>query len=359
MVARRRKNSEPATGPVFVASPPPLVNAAAGAANQIGALYSYSVGVGVERALSVPTISRARDLIVSMVGSLELRHYGTQWTGEMEETIPLPPETWMRQPDPSVTRNWVMAQTTSDLFFYGRAFWYVLTRYANGFPASFTWLPAGSVTTEDQAGPQWFGVSDKVSFLGKRLETRDVIQFLSPIQGVLFTGSRVIDIAIRLDTAARRFASNEIAAGYLQQTGGEPMSGDELAELAAAWSEARATNAIGALNEFVRFEEFNSDPNKLQLMEGREHAALELSRVANIPPYLVGIPTGGMTYQNAQQARQDLYLFGARPFITCIEETLSMNNVLPRNRHVRFDIDMWLEAHNLQMDPVGQEVPAQ
>ena len=95
-------------------------------------------------------------------------------------------------------------------------------------------------------------------------------------------------------------------------------------------------------------------------MEGREHAALELARVANIPPYLVGIPTGGMTYQNAQQARQDLYLFGARPFIGCIEETLSLDNVLPRNRNVRFDIDGYLSAHNLALEPAPAptEVPA-
>ena len=355
-MARRKKITEP----VFAASPSPSVNAAIGGANQIGALYAYSVGAGVERALSVPTISRARDLIVSMIGSLELRHYGTQWTGENEIEIPLPPETWMRRPDPKVTRNWIMAQTASDLFFYGRAFWYVTTRYSNGFPASFQWLPAGSMSTPDQAGPQFYGQSGDVQFLGQRLRTEDVVQFLSPIQGVLGIGTRIIDIAIRLDTAAKRFASNEIAAGYLQQTGGEPMSGDELGQLALAWSEARATNAIGALNEFVKFVEFDSDPNRLQLMEGREHAALELSRLANIPPYLVGIPTGGMTYQNAQQARQDLYLFGARPFITCIEETLSLDTVLPRNRHVRFDIDAWLAAHNLELEPVqpATEVPA-
>ncbi|MGA1111854.1 MAG: hypothetical protein ACO3VO_09685, partial [Ilumatobacteraceae bacterium] len=105
MAGRRKKITEP----VFAASPPPSVNAAIGNANQIGALYAYQVGEGVQRALSIPTISRSRDLIVSMIGSLELRHYGVQWTGESEETIPLPPETWMRRPDPTVTRNWIMA----------------------------------------------------------------------------------------------------------------------------------------------------------------------------------------------------------------------------------------------------------
>jgi pyrimidine operon attenuation protein/uracil phosphoribosyltransferase len=50
-----------------------------------------------------------------------------------------------------------------------------------------------------------------------------------------------------------------------------------------------------------------------------------------------------MTYANAQQARQDLILFGARPILHAIEERLSMDDVLPRGRHVRFAIDEYLE----------------
>lgn len=337
--------------PAFNAAPAPVeVRAAAGGANQIGALYSYSVGAGVERALSVPTISRARDLIAAMIGGLDLKQYTLQWNGDNYEEVHIPGESWFTRPDPTVTRNWIMANTFSDLFFYGRAFWYIRTRYASGFPASFQWLPAGSISTTDQAGPQWFGMSDQVYFNGQHIPSSELVQFLSPINGLLFTGARAVDIAIRLDTAARRFASNEIAAGYLQQTDGEPMGGDELADLASAWSAARAQNAIGALNQYVKFVEFDSDPSKLQLHEGREHAALELSRMANIPAYLLGIPTGGMTYQNAQQARQDLYLFGARPYINAIEETLSLDSVTPRGRHVRFDVERYLTEHSLNGD---------
>jgi hypothetical protein len=334
----------------FASSPVAEVRAAAGGANQIGTLYAYAVGAGVERALSVPTISRARDLMASMIGCLDLQQFTLQWTGEDYEEIHIPGESWFTRPDPNVTRNFIMANTFSDLFFFGRAFWFVTGRYSNGYPATFTWLPAGSINTQDQAGPQWFGLSKQIDFLGEEIDYRDVVQFLSPINGLLYQGSRAIDIAIRLDSAARRFASNEIASGMLQQTDGEPMSGEELGDLAAAWAAARSSNAIGALNQYVKYVQFDNDPSKLQLMEGREHAALELSRVANIPPYLNGIATGGMTYTNAQQARQDLYLFGAKPFISCIEETLSLDTVTPRGRHVRFDVDSYLNDYNLAGD---------
>ena len=355
MAFRSKKTSKPA----FAAAEQPRVSAAAGGATQVGSLYTYAVGAGVQTALTVPTISRARDLIVSMVGSLMLRQYSHVWNGEQYEIVELPLETWMSRPDPNVTANFVFARTCSDLFMHGRAFWYVTARYANGFPSRFQWVPAANVTTTDQSGPFWFGPSNDVRFNGAQLPTADVIQFISPIDGILATGQRAIDIAVRLDTAARRFATNEIAAGYLQQvSGGDPMSGEELSDLAAAWSAARRTNAIGALNEYVKFVEFQSDPSKLQLQEGREHAALELSRVANIPPYLVGITTGGMTYQNAQQARQDLYLFGAKPYIQCMEQTLSMENVLPRGRHVEFDVDTYLRSWNLEDTFEESEVDA-
>jgi hypothetical protein len=70
--------------------------------------------------------------------------------------------------------------------------------------------------------------------------------------------------------------------------------------------------------------------------------ALEMARLANIPAYLVGVSVPGYTYQNAEQAREDLYLFGAKPLIECIEQTLSMNSIIPRGRYVELDVRTYL-----------------
>jgi hypothetical protein len=252
-----------------------------------------------------------------------------------------------------------MSFCADDLMFYGRAFWVVTERNAAGFPSAFTWIPAADVTTFDQAGPQWWGPSSQIYFQGIQLDTKDVVQFLSPIPALLFTGSRAINTATRLDAAAERFATMEVPAGYLKQTGGEPMSGQELADLAAAWSEARLTSSVAALNEYVEWKESNIDPSKMELVSARTYQALELSRVANIPPYLVGAPSGsGMTYQNAQQARQDLYLFGAKPYIDCIEQTLSLNHITPRGRYIELDVDSYLYDNGMSGQPVALPAPA-
>jgi hypothetical protein len=261
----------------------------------------------------------------------------------------------MNRPDPKTTRNFIMAKTARDLILYGRAFWMITSRYSTGYPATFQWLPANLCDTPDNAPPEWFGPAEKVNFNGIPLDVAQLVQFHSGSQGIIYQGRRAIQIALRLDQSAERFATNEIAAGYLQQKGGEPMSGDELAEMAAAWAANRRTNAIGALNELVSFESFDVDPSKLQLVEGREYQTKELSRLMDIPAYLLAIDQSGMTYANAQQARQDLILFGARPILHAIQERLSMDDILPRGRHVEFALDEYLDEFN-DVEEMPEEV---
>lgn len=353
----RSKQHAPALG---VSEP---VKAAAGSAGRPGLWQTYTVGADVSRALSIPTVSRAVGLITSTIGGLDFKTYTLQWDPGTEsyERIYIQGESWMTRPDPTVTRNFLISATVKDLMLRGRAFWYITSRYSTGFPASFTWLPADNVTTADQAGPEWFGPSKEIAFNGVDLDPDNVVQFLSPLDGMLWTGSRSIDIAYKLDEAARRFAQNDIPSGYLQQKdNSEPLSGEELTDLAQAWATARQNRAVGALNNSVEWVEARANPSNLQLMEGRQHAALELARVCQVPPWLVGVAVGGMTYQNSQQARTDLILFGAMPYIRCIEETLSLDTIMPRGRHVEFDVDAYIAGNEIAGDipveaPMNQE----
>jgi hypothetical protein len=75
----------------------------------------------------------------------------------------------------------------------------------------------------------------------------------------------------------------------------------------------------------------------------------------DIPAYLLAIDQSGMTYANAQQARQDLILFGARPILHAIQERLSMDDILPRGRHVEFALDEYLDEFN-DVEEMPEEV---
>jgi len=308
------------------------------------------VGTRRERAMAIPAVSRSRDLLVSLISSCPIEQYGTQWNGESLEEIPLPPEPWMLRPDPRTTRSHFLAWIADDLIFHGRAFALVTSRLATGFPNSFQWLPAEYMNVQ---AAMWAGNApvtqiEAIRFNGTDIPIRDVVCFWSSTAPVLRCSQRTFDITERLDIAAQRFASSPIAAGWLRQVGGEPLSAQELQDLAEGWADARATNTIAALNEFVEWQESSATPDNLQLIESRSHQAVEIARAMSVPAYLINADTGSsMTYQNAAQAASDLVQFGALPYLECIEQTLSSEQVTPRGRIVRLDREYWLDANPL------------
>lgn len=291
-----------------------------------------------EAAMSMPTISRARDLLCSLVGSLPLSLLAISYdaTGATLERL-LPPYPWLGRPDPDKTRNWLLAWTTDDLLFEGRAYWHVTARYANGFPRTFERMPAMEVGVDQDGRVRWRSAE---------VDPADVVEFLSPIESLLVVGARAMRTALELDLSAERYARLETPAGWLQEVaGGEPSDGTYLSQQASAFAAARHSNSIAALNNLFEYHESSLDPDKLQLTSGRQYQALELARVANVPPYLVGAPSGtGMTYQNALQARGDLVDFGAMPYVNCLEQTLSGPNVLPAGQVIRLDVNAWLRS---------------
>jgi hypothetical protein len=291
-------------------SPEPTKAAAAGgtfyqnnnAGSQlVGQYYSYVEGTARNRAMSVPTISRARDLMASVIGCMNLKMYNEMWNGEEMEKMPLAPRTWLRRIDPTLPNNFILSWTFDDLFFFGRAFWYITSRTADGYPASYTRLPAAMVQTLDQAGPVWFAPSKDIVFNGGGLDPNDVVQFLSPIQGIIY-----------------------------------------MSDLAAAFQAARETNQVAALNEFVTYTETLTSPDKMLLIDSAEFQAMEMARLCNIPPYLAGISVGSYSYQSSAESRMDLWTFGVRAYADCIAGTLSQNNILPNGTMVEFDVEQYL-----------------
>jgi phage portal protein BeeE len=325
--------------------------------NFIGAYYTYYEGEARNRAMSVPTISRARDLLASVISSTKLEMYVERWNetnAEMED-VDIAPRSWLRQPDPAIPYSTLMAWTLDDLFFFGRAFWAITSRTADGFPATFTRLPAGTVTTQDQAGPVWYAPSSEVYFQGGMIPPQDLVQFISPVQGIIYMSEQAVATALRLEEARYRNAQSAMPSGVLKQTGGEPLSAQELADLAASFNAARMANQTAALNEFLDYTETKALPDNMLMVDSAEFQAKELCRLTNIPFYLAGVNIGAYQYSTSRGAREDLLLFGARQYLDCVSQTLSMNNVLPRGTFVRFDIDSYLKS--MTEEPIT-ETPA-
>jgi phage portal protein BeeE len=312
--------------------------------NMVGQYYSYQEGEARNRAMQVPAISRARDLHASVISAMPLKMYRERWDDQNREMVyeDLAPRSWLRRPDPSIPYETLMAWTFDDLFFFGRAFWYITSRTQDGYPASYTRLPAGSITTEDQVGPVWFAPSNAVFFQGGEIDPSLLVQFISPVQGVIYSSEQAIATALKIEDARYRNANTAIPSGILKQTGGEPLSAQELADLAAAFNAARVTNQTAALNEFLSYEPTTATPDKMLLIESAQFSALQMAQICNIPPYLLGVPTGSYAYTNSRESRWDLWLYGTKTYAECITSTLSANSILPNGTYVEFNTDEYL-----------------
>ena len=311
--------------------------------NLIGDWWSYQAGLLRNRAMSVAAISRSRDLMASVLASMKLEMYSERWNeteGEMEE-VPLAPRSWLRQLDPEMPNSFLYPWIFDDLFFFGRCFLFITARTKDGMMASATRLPQGSITTPDQNGPVWFGKSKEIYFNGGAIDPKDVVQIYSPTQGMIFMSEQTIATALKLEDARFRNASSAIPAGVLKQTGGEPLSATELAALAEAFNQARATNQTAALNEFLSYTETSATPDKMLLIDAAEYQSKQIANLCNIPPYLLGISTGSYAYTNSAGAKSDLWTFGLSMYAKAITDALSQQ--LPRGTYVCWDTDDFLE----------------
>jgi phage portal protein BeeE len=219
-------------------------------------------------------------------------------------------------------------------------------------------LPVGSITLGDQVTNIPFGPSQEIYFAGNPMDSKDIVQFLSPIQGIIYSSQQTIATALKIQDSRYNVARSSIPSGVLRQTGGEPLSAQELADLAAAFNQARMTNQTAALNEYLTYEPSMATPDKMLMIESAQYSALDLARLCGVPPYLVGVSTGAYAYTSSEQSRADLYIFGVKPYADCIASTLSMNNVLPRGTYVEFDTDDYL-GENYVADAMPQNTPAQ
>jgi hypothetical protein len=316
-------------------------------AGMVGVYYSYFEGNQRQIAMSQPTISRARDLHCTTISCMNLRMYNEVWNSieEKMQKVFIAPRAWLRKIDPAVPNSFTLAWLVDDLFIYGRSFLYITSRTADGYPASFTRLPANLVQTLDQPGPIFYAPSKQITFQGGELDAENVVQFLSPIQGIVYMSEKAISTAIKLENARYRNASSAIPAGVLQvQPNSEPLSSQELADLAASFNAARATNQTAALSPEVHYIETATSPDKMLLIAASEYQSADLCRLTNIPPYLAGISVGSYSYQNSKESRADLWSFGTRAYADCIASTLSQDAYLPRGTFIEFNTEEYLES---------------
>jgi len=296
-------------------------------------------------AMSVPALQRCRNLLAGTIGAIPLELYKKSTNEELGSPA------WLEQPSYSQPRSVTIAYTVDSLLFYGQAFWKVVEVYAeDGRPSRFEWIANNRVTATLDATNTFVksyavdGVTLPMDGLGS------LITFQSLSDGILNTGVQTIRAAIDVQKAATIAAATPMATGYIKNTGAD-LDPKEVAGLLAAWKQARNNRSTAYLTSTLEYNPVSFSPKDMMYSEAIFNLATECARLCNVPAYYVSADSNNsMTYANVQDERKQFLTLSLQPFITAIEDRLSMDDITARGNVVRFDID-----HNfLRTDPMEE-----
>ena len=298
-----------------------------------GSSNSLGVGsIGRDVACQVPTVKRCRDLIASVIASLDLELYN-KTTGEE-----LGKPRWLEQPDIRQPRSVTIAWTVDSLIFYNLAYWRITERYADdGRPSRFEWVANNRVTyTTNKFGTE----IDQYFIDGYEVSMTDIVTFQGlNAGGVLQTGARTIQASLDLEKAAAVSASTPMPTGYLKNTGAD-LPESQISGLLAAWKSARMNRSTAYLTSTLSYETTGFSPKDMTYNESLQFLATQVSRLMGVPAWMTSSDmNNSMTYQNILDSRKEFLAYTLQPYISAIENRLSMDDITNNRNVVRFAVD--------------------
>lgn len=286
-------------------------------------------------AIQVPTVKRCRDLIASVIAPLELELYN-KTTGEE-----LGKPRWLEQPDYRQPRSVTMAWTIDSLIFYNLAYWRVTEQYADdGRPSRFEWVANTRVTfTTNKFGTEvdeYFvdGVRCPMSGVGSLV----TFQGLNA-GGVLQAGARTIQASLDLEKAAAVSAATPMPTGYIKNTGAD-LPEAQISGLLAAWKASRLNRSTAYLTSTLSYESTGFSPKDMTYNESLQFLSTQVARLMGVPAWMVSADmNNSMTYQNILDSRKEFLAYTLQPYISAIENRLSMDDITNNRNVVRFAVD--------------------
>jgi HK97 family phage portal protein len=300
--------------------------------------------VGREEAISVPAVSRCRNLLAGTIATFPLELF-KKTTGEK-----LGKPLWLEQPSTAQPRSVTIAWTVDSLLFYGVAYWRVTEVYFDdGRPARFEWIAPGRVSFDTDPVSEYItryyvdGKQVPMSGLGS------LITFQGLDEGVLARGARTLRAAIDLDKATSVATATPMPSGVIKNTGAD-LSKEEVDAILAAWKSARAQRSTAYLTSTLDYVPTSYSPKDMGYVDLIQNMSTQIARLMNVPAYYISADmNNSMTYANVQDERRQFVSLSLAPYIHAIEDRLSMDDITARGNIVKFDVeDAFLAVNALE-----------
>jgi len=294
----------------------------------------YGSAVDRNMALTVPSVLRCRNLICGVIASIDLELYKKSTGKEMESPL------WLEQPDPRQPRSVTISYTVDSLLFYGVAYWRVTRLYfSDNRPASFEWVANTRVSgTTNSNGTE----VAYYSIQGERVPDSGIgslVTFQSLLPGVLNCGGKTIQSAIDIQKASSVAAATPLATTVLKNNGAD-LPEAQVQGLLASWKAARQSRSTAYLTSTLSVENLGFSPKDMMYNEASQYLATEIARLMNVPAYYISADmNNSMTYQNILDGRKEFVAYSLQPYISAIENRLSLDDLTAHGNVVKFALD--------------------
>ena len=302
-------------------------------------MYNFNTGYGAgymdrATALQVASVSRCRNLICGVISSIDLELYNKKTGKELESPL------WLEQFDIRQPRSVTISYLVDALLFFGVGYLKVSSVYQDdGRPSGFEFIQNNRVTvTTNQYGTEveCYTINGEVvpmSGIGS------LVTFQSLLPGVLATGARTFQAALDIQKAAAVAAATPMATTIIKNNGAD-LPEAQIQGILAAWKAARQSRSTAFLTSTLEAQNLGFSPKEMAYAEASQYLATEVARTMNVPAYYISADmNNSMTYQNILDGRKEFVAYSLQPFISAIENRLSMDDITRHGNIVRFAID--------------------
>jgi HK97 family phage portal protein len=166
-----------------------------------------------------------------------------------------------------------------------------------------------------------------------------LVTFQSLLPGVLQTASTTIRAAYDIQKAAAVSAATPMPTGILKNSGAD-LPETQIQGLLAAFKSARQNRSTAYLTSTLDYVPTSFSPKDMAYTEASQYLSTEIARSMNVPAYMISSDmNNSMTYQNILDGRKEFMAYSLQPYISAIEDRLSMNDITNSQNQVRFAID--------------------
>lgn len=286
------------------------------------------------RALSIPAVSKARNLLVAAIAKYPLKALRAKADGTDDDVTTDYP--WLYRTNNDVSPYERMAWTVDDLIFYGVSLWLVdrgPEKDGRRPILNAEWCPTAHWTIGEVDGIAAVLVD------GIPIAEDNYILINAPFEGLLHVGARTLRGALDVEESWTGRAKNPIPMIDLHRTSDE-LDDQEVQEMVNAWAAARTApnGAIGSTPASVAVQVYGELKPEL-FVEGRNAVRTDVGSFLNVRAAMLDGTIGidSLTYTTKEGEANAFYEFDLPFWTDPIVHRLSLDDVVPRGTRIRFE----------------------